>query len=33
MIILIMFIVIASGFAWALPQEEVDDINKRFKKK
>ena len=31
--VLIMFILVALGFAWALPQEEIDDINKRFKKK
>jgi hypothetical protein len=31
--VLIMFILVALGFAWALPQEEIDDINKRFKTK
>lgn len=31
--VLIMFILVALDFAWALPQEEIDDINKRFKKK
>ena len=31
--VLIMFILVSLGFAWALPQEEIDDINKRFKKK
>ena len=31
--VLIMFIVFTIMFAWALPQEEIDDINKRFKKK
>jgi hypothetical protein len=28
-----MFIVIAIGFAWALPQEEIDELNERFNKK
>ena len=31
--ILIMFIVIAIGFAWALPQEEIDELDKYFSKK
>jgi hypothetical protein len=31
--VLIMFIVIAIGFAWALPQEEIDELNERFNKK
>jgi hypothetical protein len=29
----IMFIVIAVGFAWALPKEEIDELNKRLKNK
>ena len=31
--ILIMFIVIAILFAWALPQKEIDELNEQFKKK
>ena len=31
--VLIMFILVALGFAWALPQEEIDELNEQFKKK
>ena len=31
--VLIMFIVLSIGFAWVLPQEEIDELNIRFKKK
>jgi hypothetical protein len=31
--VLIMFIVLSICFAWALPQEEIDELNERFKKK
>jgi hypothetical protein len=31
--ILIMFIVIAIGFAWAMPQEEIEELDKRLGKK
>jgi hypothetical protein len=31
--VLIMFIVFAIMFAWALPQEEIDELNEKFKKK
>ena len=31
--ILIMFIVIAIGFAWAMPQEEIDELDNRLKNK
>ena len=31
MIVLIMFIVIAVGFAWAMPSEEIEELNNRFK--
>ena len=31
--ILIMFIVIAIGFAWAMPQEEIDELGNRLKNK
>ena len=32
MIVLVMFIVIAIGFAWAIPQEEIEELNNRLKK-
>jgi hypothetical protein len=28
-----MFIVIAIGFAWAMPQEEIDELDNRLKNK
>lgn len=28
-----MFVVMAIGFAWVLPQEEIDEIDKRLDKK
>ena len=31
--VLIMFVVIAIGFAWAMPQEEIDELDKRLSKK
>ena len=31
--VLIMFILITIGFAWALPQEEIDELNNRLKNK
>jgi hypothetical protein len=30
--VLIMFIVIAIGFAWVIPQEEIEELDKQFKK-
>ena len=32
MIVLIMFIGVAIGFAWAIPQEEIDELKNRFEK-
>jgi hypothetical protein len=31
--VLIMFIVIAIGFAWAWPEEEIEELDKRLGKK
>lgn len=31
--VLIMFILITIGFAWAMPQEEIDELNNRLKNK
>jgi len=31
--VLIMFIVIAIGFAWAMTQEEIEELDKRLGKK
>ena len=31
--VLIIFIVIAIGFAWAMPQEEIEELDKRLGKK
>ena len=31
--VLIMFVVIAIGFAWAMPQEEIVELDKRLNKK
>ena len=31
--VLIMFIVIAIGFAWAMPQEEIEELDERLGKK
>jgi hypothetical protein len=31
--ILIMFIVIAIGFTWSMPQEEIHELNNRLKNK
>jgi hypothetical protein len=31
--VLIMFSVIAIGFAWAMPQEEIEELDKRLGKK
>jgi hypothetical protein len=33
MLIIIMFIVITIGFEWAMPQEEIDELDRRFKRK
>jgi hypothetical protein len=33
MIVLIMFIVIAIGFAWAMPKKEIDELDNRLKNK
>ena len=30
--IIIMFVIMAIGFAWALPQEEIDELDKRLEK-
>jgi hypothetical protein len=30
--IIIMFVILAIGFAWALPQEEIDELDKRLGK-
>ena len=32
MIVLIMFIVFAIGFAWVMTQEEIDELKNRLKK-
>lgn len=31
--VLIIFLLVAVAFAWALPQEEIDELNKRINKK
>jgi hypothetical protein len=31
--VLIMFIVVSICFAWALPEEEIAELNERLKKK
>jgi hypothetical protein len=31
--VLIMFIVIAIGFAWAMPQKEIEELDERLGKK
>lgn len=31
--VLIMFILITIGFAWAMPKEEIDELNNRLKNK
>ena len=33
MVILFMFIIITVAFAWAMPQEEIDELDKRLGKK